>query len=139
MVNRRSFLKRLGGGLLAIAAAPLVVPPRAPVYIPSDRLEMGVPRPIATAPAIEMPAELWPPRLLNPTAYFASGDTGLVQGSTMTWKDVFMRAEEIDVTMIASWASSGMSGPFEEDRAGLEASEKKYGIRAAAWDRGWRA
>jgi hypothetical protein len=137
MPSRRSFLRGLGGGLLAIAAAPLVVPSRAPVFIPSDRLEMGVPRPIAAAPAIEMPAELRLPAL-NPHAYFVSGDNGLVRWSTMTWKNVFMQAEDIGLILPLPVTVSEPLIPDDVQLEILEASEKQYGIRAVARDRVWR-
>lgn len=62
-MNRRSFLKRAGGAALAVVAAPL--------FIPAERLEFGVPKPIAAPPVQEtpkilgsevtlrLPAELW--------------------------------------------------------------------------------
>jgi hypothetical protein len=48
-LDRRAFLKSLGSVGLAVAAAPLIVPTAAPLFIPSDRLEMGVPRRLAAA------------------------------------------------------------------------------------------
>lgn len=60
-MNRRGFLKRLGGAGLALVAAPLILPsvpalarpvPAAPLYIPSDRLDFGVPSEIVRAPEI---------------------------------------------------------------------------------------
>jgi hypothetical protein len=148
-LDRRSFMKRLGGGLLAIAAAPLVVPSRAPVFIPSDRLEMGVPRPIATAPleweeiraeieeaaAAQFDGVLRPALSAAPTAYFVSGDTEL---PTMTWQNVFMQAEDMSLILPLPVTVSSSLTPADVLEQILEASEKKYGIRAVAWDRGWR-
>lgn len=50
-MNRRSFLKRIGLGVAAVAAAPalslpsreIVTRPSAPLFVPSERLDYGVP------------------------------------------------------------------------------------------------
>jgi hypothetical protein len=43
----------LGGVGAAIAAAPLIVPPSAPLYIPSERLEFGVPKTFVLVDSLE--------------------------------------------------------------------------------------
>jgi hypothetical protein len=71
VITRRSFLKILGGTAAAAVAAPLITPAAAgPLFIPSQNLDMGVPRSILTA--TEMPTP-------KPTAYFVTGDVGLRQ------------------------------------------------------------
>ena len=58
-MNRRSFLRVLGLGTAAVVAAPLLSTPKvlvqsvAPLFIPSQNLDMGVPHRILTA--TEMP------------------------------------------------------------------------------------
>lgn len=52
-VGRRSFLKILGSVGAAIAAAPLITPPSAPLFIPSERLEFGVPKTLVTVQSLE--------------------------------------------------------------------------------------
>ncbi len=49
MVSRRGFLARLGLGAAAVIAAPLIGAPTAALFIPSSRLEMGVPHAFASA------------------------------------------------------------------------------------------
>lgn len=67
-MNRRSFLKILGGAATAAVAAPLlppapkiVTPASAPLFVPPARLDFGVPRRIVTA--TELPpldaADFW--------------------------------------------------------------------------------
>ena len=63
-ISRRTFLKLLGAGAVAVAAAPLLeqaVPvfaqPSAPLFIPPQNLDMGVPRQILTA--TELPVSGW--------------------------------------------------------------------------------
>jgi hypothetical protein len=86
-IDRRTFLKRIGGGLLAVAAAPLIVPTSAPLFIPSDRLEMGVPRRLAAAIASGAPpgASLWGvPMRLNQDEFLLEWGGRLPAGSIVT-------------------------------------------------------
>jgi hypothetical protein len=58
VITRRGFLKILGGTAAAVAVAPLITPVSAgPLFIPSQNLDMGVPRAILTA--TEMPLGEW--------------------------------------------------------------------------------
>lgn len=48
-LSRRSFLKLGGAAAAAALAAPTIEQVTAPLFIPSERLELGVPKPIAAA------------------------------------------------------------------------------------------
>lgn len=58
-IGRRGFLKILGGTAAAAVASQIITPPTvaAPLFVPAQNLDMGVPRKILTA--TEMPATTW--------------------------------------------------------------------------------
>lgn len=118
-MNRRSFLKLLGGTTVAAVAAPLITPSTAPLFIPPERLDMGVPRRILTA--TELPPRPWRTTLTTPdgvtyttrvvpmpqATYWVDGERGLWPGSptsTLTWENKFLRAEELAVIVPISLA-----------------------------------
>jgi hypothetical protein len=49
-IGRRGFLGLLGGAAAAVVAAPSVTQAAAPLFIPAERLDMGVPRTLKPAP-----------------------------------------------------------------------------------------
>lgn len=53
-MQRRTFLKLLGGTAAATVAAPIITPATGPLYIPAERLDYGVPRQIVTAQAMPL-------------------------------------------------------------------------------------
>lgn len=82
-LSRRGFLKILGGATVAAVIAPKIVlpettvvtPTKAPLFVPSQNLDMGVPRRILTATEL-------PPAT-----------------TTLTWKNQFLGAGELAATV----------------------------------------
>lgn len=104
MMNRRGFLRRAGAAVIAAVAAPL--------YIPSERLDFGVPTQGLDAPrSLYLPPETWNPRT-----------------TTVTWKNVLSDAEEIaTIIPIAEQGGDGrgyewMTGTYERSESGVMTS-----------------
>lgn len=82
-LDRRSFFKVAGGAALAATAA---------VYIPAERLEFGVPKPVWTPETFWGAETIWG----LPVVLAEPGGPGLVRvGSTLSWENKFLDAEEI--------------------------------------------
>jgi hypothetical protein len=130
-IDRRTFLKRIGGGLLAVAAAPLIVPTSAPLFIPSDRLEMGVPRGLSEAlRSVRLPAQFTfgsvPVRLTRDEFSMEWGGR-LVAGSTVL----------IDEATARRWTAVGVAVPTESWMRTASAAEQRAVVAQAVPDP-WR-
>lgn len=76
-LGRRSFLKILGGAAAATVAAPLIKPvSAAPLFVPAQHLDMGVPRRILTA--TELPPST----------------------SMLTWQNTMIGPEEVQMLLL---------------------------------------
>jgi hypothetical protein len=130
-IDRRTFLKRIGGGLLAVAAAPLIVPTSAPLFIPSDRLEMGVPKALAqTLASGRPPAEPMRgavPMRLNQDEFSLEWGGRLPAGSVVTVDEVTARR----------WIDNRIGAPTESWMRSASAAEQRAVVARAVPDP-WR-
>jgi hypothetical protein len=129
-IDRRTFLKRIGGGLLAVAAAPVLLPTSAPLFIPSDRLEMGVPRRLAAAIASGTPpgASLWGvPMRLNQDEFSMEWGGRLPAGSIVTVDEVTARR----------WIDNRIGAPTESWMRSASDAEQRAIVAQAVPDP-WR-
>lgn len=95
-MNRRSFLKLLGATATAAVAAPIITPTAsAPLYIPSQRLDYGVPRGLVTTRALPAWADVEP--LLAQAMGERLSDTWLTGTTTITCDNVFLDVDELAV------------------------------------------
>jgi len=87
-IGRRGFLKLAGGLAVATIAAPVVEQvTQAAAFIPSERLDMGVPRPIATAkpPArLYFTAQTWGDP--NPVKHLRMIGDSITAGQLSDWR-----------------------------------------------------
>jgi hypothetical protein len=130
-IDRRTFLRRIGGGLLAVAAAPVLVPTAAPLFIPSDRLEMGVPRRLAAAIASGRgPGALSPgavPMRLNQDEFSMEWGGRLPAGSVVT----------VDERTALRWIANRIGAPTESWMRSASDAEQRAIVAQAVPDP-WR-
>lgn len=98
-MNRRSFLKILGVGVATVAAAPLITPTTAPLFVPSNRLDFGVPRTIVTATE------------MSPTAFFLDNPNTTLKSQGWPgygWQIVPFPGQVVPMTLL--WDEFGPPG-----------------------------
>ena len=115
-MNRRSFLKMLGGAAALAAVAPIVgVMPAAPLFIPSQRLDFGVPtqqlmtaRQLPMASTVTVERRLFgadvPMLMLHDNfsfEYAINGDPRIPVGATIM----------VDESTAERWIASGVATP----------------------------
>lgn len=149
-MNRRSFLKILGGSAAAVVAAPLITPSVGPLFIPPERLDMGVPRQILTA--TELPKAPAPDMLIDmvgmrtapipmllvqdefsPPGWQQYGREKVPAGTTLL----------VDRTTAERWVKHGVGTPGPAAPMDLqEASAKRQAERRTSmltWETSWPA
>lgn len=146
-MQRRSFLKLLAGTTVAAIAAPLITPSVGPLFIPPERLDMGVPRAILTA--TEMPLGPW----IEPVVQerWTAGDTVpmlLVQDefSPRGWQQFGRQKVPAGTTLLVDretaerWVKHGVGTPGSGAPLELqEAAAARQATRTSmlTWDNTW--
>lgn len=144
-MNRRGFLKRLGLGAAAVVASPLITPaekvlalPSTPLYVPSQRLDFGVPtqrlimstdieaaKRVVRPPLADAPADGSIPMLLvhdefRPPGWQQFGSPRVPAGTTLL----------VDRATAERWIERGVGTAGTAAPPGLqEASVKRWSAR----------
>lgn len=143
-MNRRSFLKVLGGAATALVAAPILTPPSAPLFIPSQNLDYGVPSGrLATASSISTQTlqQLWDrgvarradgtvPMLLRQSEFLPWAGGKLPAGSV-----VMVDRETADRWIANDIAVPGPSAPYAMQTVSAKRlAERQQRANTMSWD-----
>lgn len=130
MVSRRGFLQRLGIGAIAVTVAPdIIKQAAAPLFIPSERLDFGVPKPVLVLPDAQEMTDLALAMLKEKTAYLAEYDRASRDAGALTGKIPMVMLQTTFYPSAGGRLWEGSTAYVDEKTAGRWVD---YGIAAPA-------